>query len=133
MRDELVIPQFVRRALDGEPLMINGGGSQFRNYVYVLDLADAHLRALRPAARNEVFNLEGREKVTVQNLADAVRTLIGDQVVIEHRASRAGDYEGKAVSADKALELLGWRASTSFADGLARYIEWYTSNRASGA
>ena len=51
MRDELVIPQFVRRALDGEPLMINGGGGHFRNYVYVLDIADAHLRALGPVAR----------------------------------------------------------------------------------
>ena len=133
MRDELVIPQFVRRALDGEPLMINGDGGHFRNYVYVLDIADAHLRALRPAGRNEVFNLEGREKVTVQDLAEAVRTLVGDQVVIEHRESRAGDYEGKEVSADKALELLGWRASTPFEEGLGRYVEWYTSSRASGA
>lgn len=62
-----------------------------------------------------------------------MRGLIGDQVVIEHREGRAGDYEGKEVSADKALDLLGWRASTPFADGLARYIEWYTSTRASGA
>jgi hypothetical protein len=35
MRDALVIPQFIRRALEGAPITINGDGSQFRNYVYV--------------------------------------------------------------------------------------------------
>ncbi len=60
MRDALVIPLFVRRALAGETITINGDGSQFRNYVYISDLARAHVLALGPAAENEVFNLEGR-------------------------------------------------------------------------
>src|SRR5437588_440303 len=58
MRDSLVIPRFVRMALAGEPLTIQGDGSQYRNYVYVEDLADAHVLALQAAAANEVFNLE---------------------------------------------------------------------------
>ncbi len=47
MRDALVIPMFVRKALAGETITINGDGSQFRNYVYVEDLADAHVRCAR--------------------------------------------------------------------------------------
>ena len=46
MRKELVIPIFLRKAFNGEPLTISGDGSQFRNFIYVEDLVDAHFLAL---------------------------------------------------------------------------------------
>jgi UDP-glucose 4-epimerase len=130
MRDQLVIPQFVQRALDGQPLVINGGGEQFRNYVYVADLADAHLRVLDAGATNEVFNLEGRERISVRALAETVRELIGEHVRIEYRDARPGDYAGKEVSPDKALQVLGWQAVTTFREGLSRYVEWHRATHA---
>jgi UDP-glucose 4-epimerase len=130
MRDELVIPQFVRRALSGEPLVINGDGAQFRNYVYVADLADAHQRVLGPDGLNQVFNLEGQEQVSVRRLAECVRALIGDHVVIEHRPARPGDYAGKEVSAKKVHDALGWEATTPFEDGLRTYLEWHLARAA---
>ena len=66
MRDELVIAKFVERALSGEPIVVHGDGSQYRNYVYVEDLAHAHVLALGSAGANETFNLEGEERVTVR-------------------------------------------------------------------
>jgi UDP-glucose 4-epimerase len=125
MREALVIPQFIRRALEGQPITINGDGSQFRNYVYVADLCDAHIRALAPAAENEVINLEGTEPVTVLRLAETIRSIVGDRVVIEHVPARVGDYGGKEVSAAKALRLLGWTAATPFEEGMRRTIESY--------
>ena len=71
-------PASCGRALAGEPITINGDGQQFRNWVYVADLADAHLRILADAGRNEVFNLEGRERVSVRQLVDTLRTLLGE-------------------------------------------------------
>jgi hypothetical protein len=59
MRDVLVVARFVRAALEGEPITIAGTGEQQRNYVYVEDLADAHVRALSPAAADQVLALEG--------------------------------------------------------------------------
>ena len=125
MRDELLIPRFVGRALAGEPLTINGDGQQFRNWVYVTDLADAHLRILADVGRNEVFNLEGRERVSVRQLVDTLRTLLGEQLEVVYLPARAGDYAGREVSAAKALRLLGWEATTKFEDGLAAYVAWY--------
>ena len=52
MRDALVISKFVRAALEGEPITVDGDGSQYRNYVFVEDLARAHVLALEPAAAN---------------------------------------------------------------------------------
>src|SRR2546430_12378283 len=53
MSENFVIPRFVHQALDGKTNTVNGDGSQFRNYVYVDDLADAHLAALSGDAENE--------------------------------------------------------------------------------
>jgi UDP-glucose 4-epimerase len=122
MRDALVIPNFVRKALAGEPIVINGDGSQYRNYVWIADLCDAHIRALAPVAENQVFNLEGTERVTVLDLAETIRAAVGDHVEIRHDPARVGDYHGKDVSADKARRLLGWHASTPFAQGMRDYV-----------
>ena len=130
MRDELVIPAFVRRALAGQPITINGDGSQYRNYVWISDLADAHVRALAPAAQNQVFNLEGAERVSVRRLAETIRDVIGDHVEIVCGPPRPGDYGGKDVSADKAARVLGWSATTSFETGIRDFVDQYRSGSA---
>jgi UDP-glucose 4-epimerase len=125
MRDELVIARFIRMALGGELITIHGDGSQCRNYVYVEDLADAHVLALADEAENEVFNLEGREPVSVRRIVEAVQAAVGGHVGVELVPARAGDYAGRAVSAAKASRLLGWEASTPFEEGVRRYLDWY--------
>jgi UDP-glucose 4-epimerase len=123
MRPELVIPRFVRQALDGRPITINGDGSQYRNYVWIGDLVDAHLRVLAPVAENQTFNLEGTERVTIRHMADTITSAVGGPTVVTYVPTRVGDYPGKDVSAEKAHRILGWCSSTSFTDGMARYIE----------
>jgi UDP-glucose 4-epimerase len=123
MRPELVIPRFVGQALEGRPITINGDGSQYRNYVWIGDLVDAHLRVLSPAAENQTFNLEGTERVTIRRMADTIISAVGGATTVTYVLTRAGDYPGKDVSADKAHHVLGWRSSTLFSDGMARYIE----------
>ena len=76
MREALVVARFVRAALDGQPITISGTGDQQRNYVYVEDLADAHVRALAPAAANQTLALEGGTPVSVREIADTVRSLV---------------------------------------------------------
>ena len=58
MRSDLVVAAFLERALRGEPLRIDGDGSQERSFVYVEDLAAAHVLALAPVAENRTYNLE---------------------------------------------------------------------------
>src|SRR5581483_7870076 len=63
-REATVIPAFVRRAEAGEPLEIAGDGQQSRRFVYVEDLAQGVVAALRPEAANRVYNLAGEETTT---------------------------------------------------------------------
>jgi UDP-glucose 4-epimerase len=115
---------FVRKALNGEPLTIFGDGSQYRNFIYVEDLAEGNVAALKDNAKNKTYNLEGMRPITVKEVAETVKKLIGN-VEIEYKEGRPGDFEGKIVSAENAKIELGWEPKVDFDEGVRRYIEWY--------
>jgi UDP-glucose 4-epimerase len=124
MRSDLVVAAFLERALRGEAISIDGDGSQERRFVYVEDLAAAHVLALDPAAENRTFNLESTEATSIREIAERVRDLVGD-VTVTLGPARKGDYQARHVSSDRARTELGWTSRTAFADGLAKTLEWY--------
>ena len=123
-RDGAVIPIFAQKALRGEPLTIAGDGSQFRKFVYVEDLAEGNVKALRSVAANKIYNLDGTEKITIKQIAETVQKILGD-VKIEYVPARPGDFSGKEVSSKLAKDELDWQPKVSFEEGVRRYIEWY--------
>jgi UDP-glucose 4-epimerase len=123
MRDALVVARFVKAALDGQPITIAGTGEQHRNYVYVEDIADAHVRALSSAAANQTLALEGGTPVSVREIADTVRRLVSP-VPVEHVPARTADYQGVSISGRLAKELLDWSPVTSFEAGVGKYLDW---------
>jgi UDP-glucose 4-epimerase len=125
MRTELLIPTLLERALSGQPLLVSGDGSQARNFVYVEDLARAHVLGLADGCANHTFNLDGGRPITVLEVAEAVRRLLGSNVSIEHLPARPGDYAGKLVSQEKTARIMGWEDTTPFEEGLRRTFEWY--------
>jgi len=125
MREELVIPRFMASARDGTRITIQGYGLQFRNYLYVEDLAAAPVLALGDAGADQIFNLEGPAPVSIRHIAETARDLVAPQARIEYIAARPGDYAGREISAAKAERVLGWKATTSFDDGLRRYLDWW--------
>jgi UDP-glucose 4-epimerase len=124
MRSDLVVAAFLERALRGEAISIDGDGSQERRFVYVEDLAAAHVLALDPAAENRTYNLESTEATSIREIAEGVRDLVGD-VTVTFGPARKGDYVARHVSSDRALGELGWTPRTSFTEGLAKTLEWY--------
>jgi UDP-glucose 4-epimerase len=129
MREELLIPTFIRKALAGQPLTVSGKGEQYRKFVYVRDMADAHVLAMADVAARQTYNLEGLHKVTVLEVAEGIKQVLGDSVKIEFVPERPGDFGGKDVSGAKALRDLGWQPKVEFQEGLRRTIEWYRSHR----
>ena len=129
MRETLVIPIFLKKALAGEPLTIAGDGSQYRNFIYVEDLARAHLLVMDDKAINQTYNLEGMRKVMVREVAETINRLLGGGVKIEYTPARLGDYSGKEVSAEKAKREICWEPTVDFQEGMRRTIAWYKENR----
>jgi UDP-glucose 4-epimerase len=131
MREALVIARFVRAARDGEPIMISGTGEQQRNVVYVEDLADAHVLALTPDAANQTIALEGDTSVSVNEIAETVQHLLrpDQRVLVTYTDGRAADYQGAAVSNQRAKDVLNWSPTTTLTEGIRGYLSWLDTQR----
>ncbi len=124
-RPETVTPLFIRRILRNEPITIHGDGSQYRQFIYVKDLAEGNLACLREQGRNEVFNLNGKEKVTVLQVLGALERILGKKANIEFAEDRKGNFKGRFISSAKAKRLLGWEPRHGYEEALALYVEQY--------
>ena len=118
-----VVAKFTDLAFEGKALTIAGDGSQSRSFIYVEDLADGIVAALKPEAANRTYNLSGDEVVTILEIAETVQENT-DGCEIVHTPPRPGDFPGKVISNVRALEEIGWKAETSFREGVRKYVEW---------
>jgi nucleoside-diphosphate-sugar epimerase/UDP-N-acetylglucosamine:LPS N-acetylglucosamine transferase len=118
-----VVAKFTDLAFEGKPLTIAGDGSTTRSFIYVEDLADGIVAALAPEAAGRTYNLSGDEVVTILEIAERVQENT-ENCEIVHTPPRPGDFPGKTISNERASAELGWKAETSFKDGVRRYVEW---------
>jgi dTDP-glucose 4,6-dehydratase len=131
---EKVVPRFITQALAGEPLTIHGDGRASRDWLFVDDDAEAIERViaapLEPLA-GEVINVATGVDISVADIADLVLRVLGKSPELRaHVPERPGQVRRHIGSTDKAEKLLGWRARTSFEDGLERTVAWYRENEA---
>jgi len=124
----LVLKNFLDRAFAKQPLTIFGDGSASRRFVFVGDLARAHVLALQDVASNQIYNLEGMRFVTVKELAELVSKLVGGvEIQYKEEASRVGEFQyfRKLISSNKAYIDLGWAPEVDLEEGVRRTLEWY--------
>ena len=129
---EKVIPRFITQALSDEPLTVHGDGHASRDWLYVDDDAEAIeaiIEADVDAVAGEVVNVATGVDISVSEIADAVLEVLGKPASLKtHVAERPGQVDRHIGSTEKAERLLGWRARTSFEEGLERTVEWYREN-----
>jgi UDP-glucose 4-epimerase len=121
--DAGVIAIFCGKFREGTRPRIFGDGTQTRDYVYVADLADALVRAgdLRETG---VVNVGTEEETSVLDLVAVLADLRGPGAPEpEFAPARLGEVERSCLAAARAREVLGWRARTPIADGLALTYE----------
>jgi len=129
---EKVIPRFITQALCNEPLTIHGDGHASRDWLYVDDDAEA-IEAIIAAdidtIAGEVINVATGIDLSVSQIAEAVLEMLGKPGSLKsHVDERLGQVDRHIGSTDKAERLVGWRARTSFEEGLARTVDWYREN-----
>jgi len=111
--------------LAGERCLVNGDGEQTRDYVYVLDVADAVARAVgRPDAVGAANIGTGVEK-TVNDIYRELAKLTGVTVPAEHGPARPGEQRRSVLDTTRAKTLLGWSAATPLGEGLRQTVAWF--------
>jgi len=123
-----VIPRFITAALRGESPTIYGDGGQTRDFVYVANVVHANMLASRAPAdqvAGQVFNVGCGRAISVNELWQSIRELVGTDVEPEYVEGRAGEVRDSLAAIEKARELFGYSEVVSFEDGLRQTIAYY--------
>jgi hypothetical protein len=122
--DGRAVPEFMRAAIEGRPLPIQGDGQQTRSLCYVDDLVEGILR-LQLSDHVGPVNIGNRHEVTVLELAQAVQDAVGSHPGVEHHPAAVDDPKVRRPDTTLAERVLGWKAQVDLADGLARTAVWF--------
>lgn len=130
-----VIPAMIRRCEDArrdgaDHVTMWGTGRPTREFLYVEDAAEAFVRAAAGLDDPSPVNLGTGREISMAELAAAVARATGYRGRIEWDTSRPDGQRRRCLDTSRAVEVLGWRATTSLEEGLERTVAWYRAERA---
>jgi UDP-glucose 4-epimerase len=123
-----VLAIFCRRMLSGEPITIFGDGEQSRDFTYIENVVNANLlAAAAPAAKvsGRMMNLATGSRITLNEIFRILRELTGYKDQPVYAPTRAGDIRDSLADIQLARELLGYKPTVDFREGLRRTVDWY--------
>ena len=120
MRPNSVFEIFIDKARNGEPITIQGDGSQGRQFTHARDIARAFVAAAKSEVRGMPLNVVSPEMISIKQLADMVTERFPTEVT--YGQPRPGDVAPSYVSAARIEEVLGWKAEVSFEEGMAELL-----------
>lgn len=121
-----VVPIFTSRILDGLPPLVNGDGTQSRDFTFVDNVVDGNLRAAEaPGAAGLVMNVACGGSISVNRLASEIARLLGrEDLAPVHAPARAGEVRDSRADIGLARRILGYEPSVAFEDGLRRTVSF---------
>jgi GDP-L-fucose synthase len=127
-----VIPALIRKCVEarsaGAPFIeVWGSGNVSREFLYVEDCAEGILRAARSYNESEPVNLGTGQEVLIRDLVETIARLTGFKGEIRWQKDKPDGQPRRRLDTTRAIEKFGFRAQTSFEEGLRRTIDWYES------
>jgi UDP-glucose 4-epimerase len=126
-----VVPRFITAIADGRPVTIYGDGEQRRDFTYVENVVDANVAAASAErVSGAVLNVATGRPTTVNELAEAIGSLLGRSVERDEQPERTGDVRDSWADIARARELLGWEPRTGLDEGLRLAAEYFLQRTA---
>lgn len=123
-----VIPLFFKYALNGESPIINGDGTNSRDFTYVDNAVEANILGLftdSAAAINQVYNIACGERTTLNELWQNIKSITHCAADANHGPNRSGDIPHSLASIEKAQSLLHYTGKIKLKEGLEKAFEFY--------
>mgnify|MGYP000898938933 CR=1 FL=1 len=98
--------------------------------LYVEDAAAAIVRAAESHEGTEPINLGSDSEITIRETAETIASVVGYTGTLQWDATKPDGQPRRRIDATRAEQLLGWKATMKFRDGLAATVDWYLANRA---
>jgi GDP-L-fucose synthase len=129
-----VIPALIRKCLDAvdrgqSSVEIWGTGKATREFLYIDDAAEGVVLATERLEASVPVNLGAGFEISIKNLAELIARLTGFHGQLVWNSSQPDGQPRRSLDTSRAEELFGFRARTTFEEGLARTIDWYRLQR----
>ncbi len=128
----MVLPKFIKAALLDQPLVVYGSGKQTRCFADVSDVTDAFVKLMNtPECEGEIFNVGTTESISINDLAQKVKTICRSKSRIDYMSYEEAFEEGfedmmnRKPSLDKIRRFIGYDPKYSLDDIIKRMIEYY--------
>ena len=126
---EKLIPLCILNSLAGDKLPVYGDGMQIRNWLYVADFCTAIDVVLERGESGSVYNVGGPDELPNIEVVRRILSLSGGgESMIDYIEDRPG-HDLRYSLASNRVEALGWRAETSFDEGIEMTYDWYRDNQ----
>lgn len=120
------IPNFIKATLVKKPIPLYWKGEQVRDFIYIDDLAQAHVDVLSLSGF-EIFNIGTEKGIKVKDVVSEIFKITGYKVPIDDLGERAGDVPANFASSGKLKKAVGWKAKVNLKEGLAKTLDFYKS------
>ncbi len=135
----MVIPRFVKQAMNGEPLTVYEDGKMVRSFTYVGDAVGGMIDLMHHAdTAGQVYNIGNPREITIENLAKLVIELTGSQSVINYIPYNQAYVEGfedirsRVPSIEKIHNLTGYSPKVGLEEIIQQVISFYKENPTAG-
>ena len=121
-----VISKFVDVITAGEDPTVFGDGEQTRDFVFVKDIVQANLLAMRApsSVSGSSFNVGTGQKTSLLDLLDALKSITGKDFTVHFKDVRSGDIKHSVSDISAAIEGLGYQPKYDIKSGLSQLLEW---------
>jgi UDP-glucose 4-epimerase len=119
-----VVAIFATRMLAGEQPLINGDGTQTRDYVFVEDVVKANLLALQYEGSG-IFNVGTGIETSVNEIFTLLRSITGATCEERHAPAKKGEQLRSVVDSQAIEKEFGWRPAIQLREGLAQTVEYF--------
>lgn len=119
-----VIPNLIKSILKKQPVPLYWQGEQTRDFIYIDDLAKAHVLAL-PLSGFHIYNVGTETGMKVIDIVKKIFQIVGYETAIEDKGERKGDVPALVASAERIKKELGWQAEVDLDEGLKKTIDFY--------
>ena len=121
-----VISKFVDVITAGQDPTVFGDGEQTRDFVFVKDIVQANLLAMRagPEISGYSFNVGTGKKTSLLQLLDALKEITGNDFTVHFKDVRSGDIKHSVSDISAAINTLGYQPEHDITSGLRQLLEW---------
>ena len=126
---EKLIPVVILKALNNEKIPVYGKGENIREWLYVSDCTEAVFSVIKKGKPGEIYNIgSGFEKRNIDVVKTILKLLNKPEDLISFVKDRPGHDFRYSLNTEKIQREIGWRAKTSFEEGIEKTVKWYLDN-----